>query len=307
MKRNVTLGIIIILIGVIWLLNNLNLFPFSIVQVTLHSLGKLWPLLLIGLGLNILLRNNSSLKIIVWVLIFSVILAYGVLAGNSPNSYEYSSPKYDYKGKYSEEHSYSLALEPGTEKGRLKIDFGAGKFKVGSATNNLLEVKSNVPDLKYGYSYNKDEKKATIDFNRHDYSLFGEHENLYCNLELNRELTWEINMDLGAAKGNLDFREMNIRKMDLDMGAADLDLYIGGKNKITEVTINAGASNIDIYVPEKAGLKIILDSALSKTNISRLNLVKEDKYYVSRNFEDAQQKIYFYIDMGVGNLDFHPR
>lgn len=79
MKKNFFLGIILILIGLVWLLNNLNIFSFAIFRVFFLSLSKLWPLLLIGLGINILLRKKKALKILTWLVIIAVILIYGFL------------------------------------------------------------------------------------------------------------------------------------------------------------------------------------------------------------------------------------
>jgi hypothetical protein len=83
MKRQVTLGVIFILIGVVWLLGNLDIFSFSVIDVFFRSLGKLWPLLIIGLGISMLLKENTSLRLLVWLMIFVAIFLYGVLGMNS--------------------------------------------------------------------------------------------------------------------------------------------------------------------------------------------------------------------------------
>ncbi|NLI92687.1 MAG: hypothetical protein GX434_10920 [Peptococcaceae bacterium] len=79
MRKNASVGIIIIFIGVIWLLSNLNVFSFSIIDVFFRSLGKLWPLILIGFGFNILLKEKAALRILVWLVIFVTIMLYGIL------------------------------------------------------------------------------------------------------------------------------------------------------------------------------------------------------------------------------------
>lgn len=82
MKKNITLGIIIIVIGVIWLLSNLATFPFSVIDVFFRSLGTLWPLILIGIGLNILIKDKLVLRVIIWVFILLIILFYGLYGQN---------------------------------------------------------------------------------------------------------------------------------------------------------------------------------------------------------------------------------
>ncbi len=85
MKKNFSLGLLIILIGVIWLLKNLDVFSFSIVGVFFRSLDKLWPLLLIGIGVTLLSKNNRPVKLITWLVILASIVIYGVTS--SPVSF----------------------------------------------------------------------------------------------------------------------------------------------------------------------------------------------------------------------------
>lgn len=85
MKRNFTLGLIIILIGVLWLLNNLHVFPFSIVDAFFLALAKLWPLFLIGIGLSLLVKKNSIAKLLLWLLLIAAILLYGIFGLDSGN------------------------------------------------------------------------------------------------------------------------------------------------------------------------------------------------------------------------------
>jgi fatty acid desaturase len=112
MRKNVTLGIIIIFIGTIWLLSNLNIFSFSIINVFLRSLATLWPLILIGFGLSILLKENGVFRLLIWLIILVTILLYGVSKVNSGTlGYEHLPSDYN----YSENHDYSISKEAGTE------------------------------------------------------------------------------------------------------------------------------------------------------------------------------------------------
>lgn len=97
MKKNVTLGVILILIGIIWLLANLSILSFSIVDVFFRSLARLWPLLLIGFGLNILLKEKGILKLLIWLIIVVTIFLYGLSGIHSgPSEYEHLPQAYNY-------------------------------------------------------------------------------------------------------------------------------------------------------------------------------------------------------------------
>ncbi|MGI6450449.1 MAG: LiaI-LiaF-like domain-containing protein [Desulfitobacteriia bacterium] len=300
MRKNTTLGIIIILIGIVWLLNNLDFFSFSIVDVFFRALAQLWPLILIGIGFNIVLKENAVLKLLIWLIILVSIFLYGIISNNQTGNYQYQAPNYN----YSENHDYSLSKKAATEEGQLNFAFGAGTVQFNSTDTNLMQLKSNVPGLRYDHSFFNDDRKVLIDFNKKNSNLFDNHDNMYCYLDLHQDVTWEMNLDLGATQANLDLTGLAVKNLKLNVGAADLDLRLGTKASQTNFNIDSGASNLKIYVPKEAGLQIKLDSALSSDNLASLGLEKKGDYHTSPDFDNKAVKFIFDIDTGVANVQF---
>jgi len=86
MKKNTILGLILIFGGLVWLLGNLNIISFDFIGIFFNALGTLWPLLLIGIGLTLLLKkHDTTLKVIVWLIILVTIFIYGLYEKNTPN------------------------------------------------------------------------------------------------------------------------------------------------------------------------------------------------------------------------------
>lgn len=301
MKRNITLGVIIILIGILWLLSNLNVFSFSIGSFFL-ALRSLWPLLLVGIGLSILLKENHILRSIVWLLIFLAVLFYGIFGINNGLSTEYG---YQLPSNYTENHNYNLSKKAETEQGQLNMTLGAGEIRFSSTDENLVQFKSNMPDLQYEHKLENNEQKVIMDISKQDYVFNVRNNHMYCFLELHEDVAWEMNLKLGAAKADLNLENLIVSDLDLDVGAADLKLSLGDKSTLGEIKINAGASNLEIYLPKDAGIRIKLESALSSNNIESLGLVKNDDYFESPDFEGKANKYILIVKMGVGNLKFH--
>ena len=111
-------------------------------------------------------------------------------------------------------------------------------------------------------------------------------------------------MDLGAVSGTLDFENIATRSINLNMGAGNLDIILGNNHSISNIKIDSGASNLNIIVPQNAGIKINLDSALSKINMDDLNLIRSDDYYISPDYAERDVKLDFHISMGVGKINF---
>lgn len=305
MRKNVTFGILIILVGVVWLLSNLNIFTFSIIGTFFHSLRVLWPILLIGIGLSILLKESPFLKLVIWLLIFFAILLYGVFGlsdvlGNY--SYDYKLP--GYLSGYTQSSDFSLSKLPETEKGFLDMNLGFGKIEFSSAEENLFQYNSNIPKLRYNYKFEDNNKIAVIDIDQRRQTFALKDGNPFCNMQLNKNVTWEMDLNLGAAETNLDFSDLAVSRLDLKVGAADLELFLGDKTPEGEINIKSGASNLIVRIPEDAGLKIKLESALSASNVSQLGLINKDGYYQTPDFDDKPCRYVFTVKMGVGNLEF---
>lgn len=302
MKKNITLGVIIILIGVIWLLGNLNIFSFSVVDVFFRALGRLWPLILIGIGITILIKEKTVLKFIVWIMIILAFLLYGLFGlNNSTRDYADTNENSRFASQ-----TNSIAKEVVTKEGNLLFAFGAGEFKLDSTDQYLLKYDTNF-DLAYDYQLENDNTKAVVDFTPEnvDFNTGYDFDKLYCDLFLSNAVSWDMDIDLGAAQGSLNLKDVPVSSLDLSTGAADIDLYLGVKNSHTDVRIKSGASNLDIYVPKEAGLKIKMESALSDNNLTSLGLNEDGDYYISPGFDTKNVQIVFDISMGVGSLKFH--
>lgn len=309
MRKNVTFGVLIILVGVVWLLSNLNLFTFSIIGTFFHSLRVLWPILLIGIGLSILLKENSFIKLLIWLLIFFAILLYGVFGlnyGLGNYSYDYRLPGYISSG-YTESSDFSLSRQPETERGLLDMNLGFGKIELSSTEENLFQYTSNIPKLRYNYKFEDSNKKAVINLDQQKQAFELKGSNQFCTLQLDKNITWEMDLNLGAADTNLDFSDLAVTKLDLNVGAANLDLSLGDNTPGGDINIKSGATNLIIWVPEDAGLKIKLESALSANNVSQLGLINKDGYYQTPDFDDKACRYVFTVKMGVGNLEFKVR
>lgn len=304
MKKNSSLGVIIILVGIFWLLSNLDVFSFSIIDVFFRSLAKLWPLLLIGLGINLLLKDNGVLKLLVWLIIIVSVMLYGLIIMNSDTLENgYLPPDYN----YSESHEYSISKEPATAEGTFNLGFAAGEVRISSTNDNLMSLKSNVAGLKYNHRFEDDNRNVVIDFNKDNSFPFKANKGkLYCYFDLHKDIIWDLNLDFGATDCDLDLSDLAIKKLELVVGAAELDLRLGNKHSQTVINLNAGASDIEIFIPKDAGLKVSLDSALSANNLFGLDLEKKGDYYITPDFDSKSVKFIFNVDMGVGNLRFHP-
>lgn len=279
-------GIILIVLGIIFLLTNLGYISFDV----LFGILDLWPLLLIVAGINVLFNKKPIITLITWIVFFIILILYGAFYGGVNTNTDFNT-------------HFTKPVE--TSHGKFNLDIGAAKVNINSEENNLLKVNARGVKLDYSNTYKNNKETVIFNFANRNYNpiVFSTRSSNY-NFRLNEDVVWDLDLDLGAISGTLDLENIATRSIDLNMGAGNLDIILGNKHDISNIKIDSGASNLNIAVPKDVGIKIKLDSALSKININDLNLIKTGDYYMSPNYEEKDTKLEFYVSMGVGNVDF---
>ncbi len=279
-------GIILIVLGIIFLLTNLGYISFDV----LFGILDLWPLLLIVAGINVLFNKKPIITLITWIVFFIILILYGAFYGWVNTSTDFNT-------------HFTKPVE--TSHGEFNLDIGAAKVNINSEENNLLKVNTRGVKLDYSNTYKNNKETAIFNFANRNYSsiIFSNRSSNY-NFRLNEDVVWDLDLDLGAISGTLDLENVATKSIDLDMGAGNLNIILGNKYDKSDIRIDSGASNINITIPKDAGVKIKLDSSLSKINIDDLNLIKTGDYYISPNYEEKDTKLEFYVSMGVGKIGF---
>lgn len=290
MKNNKLIsGIILIVLGVFLLLANLGYISFA----ALFSVFDLWPLIFVVVGINILFNKKPIINFITWIMFLIILIAYGMFfsGGNvKKNRAEFNT-------------SFTKLTE--TSYGELELDIGAANVNIGSEEKDLLRVNSKGIELDYSHRYNNNKEITSFNFENtgHNIMFLSNNSSNY-NFNLNENVIWDLDLDLGAISGVLNLEDIPIRSFDLDIGAGKLDVILGNKYKKSNIKIDGGVSTLSLVVPKDAAIKMKLDSGLSKINIDHLNLTKLEDYYISSNYEEADMKLDFDISMGVGKIDF---
>ena len=293
-------GVFFVMIGALLLLGNYTDFTF-----TWSSAWKFWPVVLVLIGSSILIKNKAGKLFIAAIAGF--ILALTLYASVSATTnvfrngfvFDFDDEYVDYDTTYFYE-DYSDSIKTGT----INFTGGAGEFRMLSPTERLAEFKAIGYAKNYELKRNDDENSTEMDFNmkKTDLKLGKKNYRNSVEISLNSNPEWELNFDVGAASVDLDLTQYKVAKVDVDMGAAALNLKLGDLAENAHIIIDAGASDIDILVPENVGCEIKSDDALSSKNFSGFIKVKKDHYKTS-NFDESEKKIYLDLQCGVSSID----
>lgn len=258
----------------------------------MRAIFDLWPLILVIVGINIMFKKEG-LNTILWIAFLIILIVYSFFIKD--NILERAS-----NGTLKDE-IYTEEMRTDIERGRLDLDVGATSFNIGSIDDNFVKIEH---DGAFNYKFNRKESAENVYIsNEVTNDIFNSKSKRNFELGLNKEIPWEIDMDLGAVSGNLNLKDIVAEKVDLDMGAGKIEIILGDKAEFIFMDIDAGASQIILNIPESAGLKLNYDGALNSTNFDDLGLIKTEKgKYVSGNFNAAITKYEIELDMGVGQF-----
>lgn len=294
-------GVLIAAGGVLLLLTNYGLVDWAVWQ----DIWRFWPVLLVLWGLQLLI-GKPVLNI---GLILLLLLIGSALFFFYPGTYTIREIKnlsiedIDLSVKQME---YRRELPAGLNNAALKIKYGAGSLSLQENRGDLLEgrlsyVKSR-PHLAYEVAGDRAEFEVEQGFNAAVFNFKDEGFAPGWFFGLSPEVNWDLDLDIGASNTDLNLSNVKVGTLDLDAGAAKIELILGDHGLNTTVDIDAGASSIKLNVPETAAVRIKLNSALTSSNLEEAGLVKTGDYYITPDPSASATKIDITIDAGASKV-----
>ncbi len=312
--RNLFWGIILIFVGTLAILNNLDVIDFA-----WRKLWNIWPVFLMLWGISILpVKDAMKIGLVVITLGFTIFyIANQAVYTDSNRDYDYNWSSNDWDDEEEEtidydtaihdsitKSIYSVPFRSGTENATLKLDAVAGHFILNNTTMNLATFKLNSGHLTniYSISGHSFGSKGTVEIKaKHDSDIKLNHRNHAKGiLKLNNNPVWTLDIDAGAADIDFNLEKFKVKKVIIDAGAADIDLKVGEKYDDVKISVDAGACNVTIYIPENSGCKVSTSTFLSNKTLKGFK--KTDGRYYTPNYEEAENKIYIDLESAASSL-----
>lgn len=292
-------GILFVALGLLALL--VNFFDFTFQWSTAW---KIWPLVLVLIGLSIIIKNKTGklfiagfAGLVLALTIFaSVSSGLNFFRGGLHFSFN-DDPIETETSHFTEEYTDSIS------KAVFSFNAGAGNFKLLSNTDKLIDIVLESYGIDYSFLRNDIDSISNLTLDMKSKKIrFGDKGSFNkVEIALNPKPVWDLYFDVGAASMKIDLSPFKVENIGINMGAAAMNLKLGELADETRLEIDAGASDIDIFIPEKVGCEIVSDVALSSTNYEGFIKVKSSQYRTP-NFDESVKKIYISIDSGVSSI-----
>jgi hypothetical protein len=266
-KSGLIWGGAVILIGLLLLLDNLGAFP------GLNVWTLIWPILLIGVG--------------VWVLL-------GASLGPR------SLPTED----------VSIPLE-GASRARIRLKHGVGRLDLhGGAGAGVLLEGSFGGGLNYTANREGDALMVHLRGPSRDAAMWaapwawGPRGMMDWSMAVNGEIPLALVGEMGANDARLDLSELRVTDLRLDTGVGATTVTMPAQAGFTRAQIKTGVASMTVRIPEGVAAHIRVQSGLADVNLDRGRFPRIAEHtYESPDFATAENKLELRAEVGLGALE----
>ncbi|SDE22235.1 hypothetical protein SAMN04487996_10490 [Dyadobacter soli] len=329
-SRGIVWGGLLVILGVFWLLKSMNLL-----NIDWDLALPYWPVLLILAGAILMAagRERGSGGIVALLITLAV---FGGVVNKTHQAFDnhgdhwnfgWDDDDHDYgyhhdddddekDEDYQKEHwkngdrpingSYNYEMEDFIQKANFNLEGGAGSFSLNGNTAKLFEAAttSTIVGFKSTTSVNKLNNSASVTLKMEEGNVKlkdGEMSN-QAKIHLNDKPVWNIDLGIGAGKGDFDFSNYKVEKLKVSTGVADMDIRLGDKMPTANVDIEAGVASVTLEIPESVGCEMRMDGALNAKNMEGLSKVGNG-YYRTSNFDTAAKKVIVHYEGGLTSIN----
>lgn len=211
---------------------------------------------------------------------------------------------------------------------RADVKMGAGELRIEGGAESLLEADFtyNVAEWKPEVEYAVTENAGRLTVKQPKTETFTTSANTRYewDLQFNDAVPLDLRIECGAGDSKLKLGDLTVTRVDMQLGAGDMELDLSGNASLTEMDLDLGAGEVTVdltgdwehdvtvsiqggvgrthlLLPENIGVRVKVDKGIGDVDAS--GLYREDNTYVNKAYEDAQTTLEVNIQAGVGQID----
>lgn len=290
-RRGSLIGpLVLIGFGIVFLLNNLGVVDWDIWQIVF----RLWPILLIAAGLDLVIGRRSPLGTVVVLLVIlglvfaGVWLLSGTLAGESRT-----------------EHVVQAAQ--GAERAEIEIGGSVGRLTIGALAEPGTLVRGTL-DLAAGEQLGREFRieAGTAHFSlesQGEWRIPGFHwwsEDREWELDLAQGIPIQLTVNAGVGETRLELGALTATGVTVNTGVGRTWITLPGQGRYL-AHVRAGVGEVEIILPDGLAARIVVSSGIGDIDVIG-DFHLEDGVYFSPGFEDAESRVDLDVSGGIGRI-----
>jgi hypothetical protein len=279
---SIAFPLVLISLGIVFLLANAGYMT----GVSWRHVVQLWPVLLVLLGVDLLLRPRSMLAaVIAEVAIIGAALVYLVAAPALPFGNAVTSGAFTSQESVAREGAGALSLTLG---------YGAGDLTLMGGSGDLVTVKSTREDIEL-QRVNRGAGSAAVEVRSVVPDVPFDGSSRAWNVTVPSDIPVGMTLNLGAGDFDIDLSGVKLTHATINNGASDLQMILPKPSGNVPITISTGASSVDLRIPDGTQYSVRVTGA-----VNSVSGLQESSAYAS-----AVDRLTITISSGASSIAIH--
>jgi hypothetical protein len=319
-SKSLFTGGFLILLGILFLGKEWGWF-----HINWHEISRLWPLLLIYLGLMAVLgKTNNSATVVTIVLLCIAIPTVLVRScqekvgtafnengihidmddddDNDDDDDDNDDNDGDTSFKGSEQKLNS-PMNAAIKSATFNFSGGAAEFEISGTSKDLIEAEAKLDFGNISLKKTGDSTNPDLDFalrgKKNNINIGDDNDNKI-NLKLNPMVFWDMKFEFGAGKADFDLSEYKVKNLSIKTGLTETDVKLGDKVDNLDVKVESGLTDIEFQVPESVGCRIDIDGGLNDKDFD--GFIQKNGHWETPNYDKSTKKISLTFEGGLQSL-----
>lgn len=327
--RSLFWPIVLIGVGVIWLLANMNIISAA----NLVVLFRLWPILLIVIGLDLLIGRQSpflgGLIGIGAVILMVVLMLIGPSIGLGAPNIEINQAAYSEPREDAQSANVVLNMAVGTMEVNPLSD-SPSLFEADISYVGSVEFQQEGESSKF-ISLSQEDENVNFGLDFFAGLILNPQDDLLWNIRLSPDVPLDLDVTSGTGALDLNLTELQLTRLNVNTGTGGVDLDLPSMDESYDVSVssgtgggaitleegaaislrlNAGTGGFSVDVPDAAAVRvegstgtgIDIPSRFTRLTAEDDNFVGESGTWETEGFASADRKITIHFEGGTGGL-----
>ena len=286
--EGITASLFIAGVGGLLLAGNLGFATIS----AWDMLTKGWPLILVGIGIDIILGRHTIARAVVGI--FMALLLIGGMFWLADLSFPGSVRSMDFTQPYQDESSLKLTVE--RIAGRVVVDAAKpGDELLLNGEFNLLKNEKMEPSVE------QESDSAEISFNSGKNTFPGAiwpSQNSSWKIKVHPEPELTLDTEVAMGETRLDLRGLTVKDVDCEHAMGRSDVYTSNTKDAT-YHVSGAMGEIVIRVPKGAAVTVSVNNAIGAVSFPD-DFSRENGDYTSPAYNENESAIKITVDLPIG-------